>query len=98
LIAEEVANGHAYVKHVVEGEEFASLGVRTKQQYKDFVEAIVSNPATEKRYAVDGTTFYLDKTSKTIVIRGARGEATAFRPDFGGGVGWGFYTTRNIPK
>ena len=96
LVAEEVASGHAFTKHVVERGEFADLGIRTKEQFQSFIEEIVSNPATPKRYAADGTTFYLDDASKTVVIRGQRGEATAFRPDYG--VGWEFYLSTKVPK
>lgn len=86
-MAEEVASGHAFQKHVVERQEFADLGISTKSQFQSFVEGIVSNPAIERRQAVDGTVYYLDDSIKTIVVRGQRSEATAFRPDKGG-VGW----------
>ena len=97
LLAEEVASGHAFQKHVVERKEFADLGINTKNQFQSFVEKIVSNPAIERRQAVDGTVYYLDTSTKTIVIRGQRGEATAFRPDKGG-VGWDNYIKSQVPK
>jgi Pretoxin HINT domain len=96
LIGEEVASGHAFDKHVVEGGEFADLGVSTRQQYANFVEDIVDNPATPTRYASDGTTYYLDEPTQTIVIRGQRGEATAFRPEYG--VGWDNYLNTQVPR
>ena len=97
LLAEEVASGHAFQKHVVERQEFAVLGISTKSQFQSFLEKIVSNPAIERRQAVDGTVYYLDSATKTIVIRGQRGEATAFRPDKGG-VGWENYIESQVPK
>jgi hypothetical protein len=97
LLAEEVANGHAFQKHVVERREFADLGISTKDQFRGFVERIVSNPAVERRRAIDGTVYYLDGSTKTIVIRGQRGEATAFRPDKGG-VGWDNYIKTQVPQ
>ncbi|RGP52727.1 hypothetical protein ASB58_18235 [Pseudomonas abyssi] len=97
LLAEEVASGHAFQKHVVERQEFADLGISTKSQFQSFLEKIVSNPAIERRQAVDGTVYYLDSATKTIVIRGQRGEATAFRPDKGG-VGWENYIESQVPK
>ncbi|MEB0109677.1 hypothetical protein [Pseudomonas sp. MH9.3] len=81
LLAEEVANGHTFEKHVVERQEFADLGISTKSQFQSFVEKIVSNPEIERRQSIDGTTYYLDNSTKTIVISAQRGEATAFRPD-----------------
>jgi filamentous hemagglutinin len=80
----------------VERGEFAGLGIRTREQFQGFVADIVSNPATPKRYAADGTTFYIDDASRTVVIRGQGGEATAFRPDYG--VGWDFYLSTKVPK
>lgn len=96
-MAEEVASGHAFQKHVVERKEFADLGISTKSQFQSFVEKIVSNPEVELRQAVDGTVYYLNSSTKTIVIRGQRGEATAFRPDKGG-VGWENYIKLQVPK
>ncbi|WP_027912331.1 RHS repeat protein [Pseudomonas sp. URIL14HWK12:I7] len=98
LLAEEVANGHAFQKHVVERQEFADLGLSTKSQFQNFIEEIVSNPVIERRQSVDGTMYYLDSSTKTIVIRGQRGEATAFRPDQGGGIGWDNYIKSQVPK
>jgi hypothetical protein len=97
LLAEEVASGHAYQKHVIERREFADLGISTKNQFQDFIEKIVSDPAIDRRQSVDGTMYYLDNSTKTIVIRGQRGEATAFRPDQGG-VGWDNYIKSQVPK
>jgi hypothetical protein len=96
LIAEEVAQGHAFEKHVVERGEFSSLGIRTREQFQSHVEGIVNNPEIPKRYAVDGTTYYLDESTRTIVIQGQRGEATAFRPDYG--VGWDNYLELQVPR
>ncbi|MDO7836615.1 LysM domain-containing protein [Sphingobium sp. HBC34] len=95
LLAEEVANGHALAKHLAGG-EFAPLGIRTKAQFQNFVEKIVSNPATPTRCASDGTKYYLDETTRTIVISGSRGEVTAFRPDYG--VGWENYLNSQVPR
>ena len=90
-----MANGHALAKHVAD-REFVGLGIRTKPQFQDFIEGIVSNPETPTRYASDGTTYYLDEATRTVVIRGQRGEATAFRPDFG--IGWKNYLDLRVPQ
>lgn len=97
LLAEEVASRHAFQKHVVERQEFADLGISTKNQFQNFVENIVSKPAIDRRQSVDETMYYLDSSTKTIVIRGQRSEATAFRPDQGG-VGWDNYVKSQVPK
>ncbi|WP_448645064.1 hypothetical protein [Pseudomonas mediterranea] len=97
-MAEEVASGHAFQKHVVERQEFSDLGISTKSQFQSFIKNIVYNPAIERRQSVDGTMYYLDSSTKTIVIRGQRGEATAFGPDQKGGVGWDNYLKSQVPK
>ena len=53
LLAEEVASGHAFQKHVIDGKEFQNLGIFTRQQFQEFVESIVSNPSVEVRYATN---------------------------------------------
>ncbi|WP_244926206.1 hemagglutinin repeat-containing protein [Agrobacterium deltaense] len=96
LIGLEVASGHAFEKHLLGG-EFADLGITTRRQFQDFVEGIVSNPAVDRRYTKDGTVFYLDHKTRTVVISGQRGEATAFRPEFD--VGWDTYiNSSSVPK
>ena len=95
--SDEVTSGHAFTKHVLERKEFADLGIETKEQFFSFIENIVANPAVIRREASDGTMYYLDEATKTIVIRGQRGEATAFRPDQGG-IGWDNYIKTQVPK
>ncbi|QXC48837.1 hypothetical protein KHC17_01640 [Agrobacterium salinitolerans] len=74
--------------------EFAALGVKTRKQFQEFVEKIVSNLTVDRRYAKDGTVFYLDH--QTVVVRGQRGEARAYRLDFD--LGWEFYIENRVPK
>jgi hypothetical protein len=64
---------------------------------QNFIEDIVSNPAIDRRKSVDGTMCYLDNSTKTVVVRWQKGEATAFRPDQGG-VGWDNYVKSQVPK
>jgi hypothetical protein len=100
LAAEEIASGHAFDKHVLgigtqSGvNEFADLGIQTKQQFQSFIENLISN-ATDIRYAKDGTKFVIDHNTRTIIVISKRGESTAFRPDFG--VGWDKMMTSGIP-
>ncbi|PRA75753.1 hypothetical protein CQ054_22705, partial [Ochrobactrum sp. MYb29] len=99
LLAEEVASGHAFQKHVIDGKEFQNLGIFTRQQFQEFVESIVSNPSVEVRYATNGKKFYLDNSTNTIVIKNPSGEATAFRPDYGpNGIGWNNYLENQVPS
>jgi hypothetical protein len=98
LLAEEVKSGHGFHKHVHENREFENLGITTQEQYQDFVEDIVTNSATEVRYAANGKAFYLDMSTKTVVIKSPNGEATAFRPDYGAyGIGWDDFLDQQVP-
>jgi RHS repeat-associated protein len=96
LLGAEVAMGHAFGKHVVEGGEFAGLGIRTRAQFAEHVAKVVSDPS-DIRYAKDGRTFYLQESSSTVVVRNPNGgESTAFQPK-----NWGEYISglpiRNHP-
>ena len=93
LLGESVAKGHAFEKHVLVQGEFAGLGIRTRAQFAAFIEAIVQNPGTEVRYARDGTMYFLDDSTRTIVIAGERGEPTAFRPRR-----WFEYLSTQVPS
>ncbi len=94
-----MASGYGFQKHVIEGKEFENLGVSTKQDYQSFVEELVVNPATEVRYAANGKLFYLDNSTKTVVIKSPNGEATAFRPDYGpNGIGWDDFLDQQVPN
>lgn len=80
LTAEEIAQGHAYDKHVVQGREFEDLGITERYQFQDHVEYVINNPS-DVRYYTDGRTVYLDAETRTVVIRNpGAGESTAFRP------------------
>jgi hypothetical protein len=98
LLAEEISSGHGFLKHAHENREFEGLGITTQEQYQSFVEDIVSNSATEVRYAANGKVFYLDRSTNTVVIKSPNGEATAFRPDFGiNGIGWDDFLDQQVP-
>lgn len=78
LTAQEIANGHAFEKHVLKQGEFP--GIRTRQQFQNHVEDVLSNPSG-MRYYKDGRTVYLQESSSTVVIRNSgSGESTAFQP------------------
>ncbi|WP_282808184.1 hypothetical protein [Hafnia alvei] len=92
LSAQEIANGHAFEKHVLQRGEFDTLGIKTRNQFAQHVENVINNP-TDVRYYSDGRVAYLDSTTRTVVIRNpSKGESTAFRPDYG--IGWDNYIKR----
>ncbi|OCG40160.1 hypothetical protein A9G29_01065 [Gilliamella sp. Fer2-1] len=92
LASQEIANGHAFDKHVLQRGEFNSLGIRTREQFRQHVEKVINNP-TDVRYYSDGRVVYLDSNIRIIVIRNpGKGESTAFRPDYD--IGWDNYIKR----
>ena len=87
LIAEEVAAGHSFEKHVLgvhnpSGTEFAGLGIRTRAQFADHLEAVL-NSATNQGTLRLGRTYFYEKSSNTVVIRNPKAidGGTAFRID-----------------
>ncbi|OCG61497.1 RHS repeat-associated core domain-containing protein [Gilliamella sp. Fer4-1] len=92
LASQEIANGHAFDKHVLQRGEFNSLGIRTREQFRQHVEKVINNP-TDVRYYSDGRVVYLDSNIRIIVIRNpGKGESTAFRSDYD--IGWDNYIKR----
>lgn len=91
LVAEEIARGHAFEKHVLTQGEFAGLGIRTEKQFAEHIENVVNNPSSV-RYYRDGRIVYLQESTRTVVVRNPNAEGTAFRPD-----DWNDYVSR-LPK
>ncbi|MBI5569326.1 MAG: hypothetical protein HY914_05210 [Desulfomonile tiedjei] len=81
-IAERIAHGHAYRKHVVKKREFPEVADRT--QFRDLILKILSKP-TEWKPPQGGRSAYWDKETGTFVIRDPSHPdgGTAFRPDAG---------------
>ena len=92
LASQEIANGHAFDKHVLQWGEFNSLNIRTRAQFQQHVENVINN-SKDVRYYSDGRVAYLDSNTRTVVIRNpGKGESTAFRPDYD--IGWDNYIKR----
>ena len=68
LATEEIAKGHAFEKHVVDQMEFRGLGIRTRKQYEQHVDHVLSE-YTGARYYRDGRVAYLHEPTGTVVIR-----------------------------
>lgn len=84
LAAEEIAGGHAFKKHVVDGQEFAEFGIKTRQEFSQHIEGILGQPSAQKELA-RGRHAYWDDASGTVVIRSGDHPdgGTAFRPKTG---------------
>lgn len=81
LTGKEIADGHAFEKHVIEQNEFADLGIKTKEQFAQHIENVVKNPTSLKELS-GGRAAYWDQSTGTVVIRNPKpGDGgTAFRP------------------
>jgi hypothetical protein len=91
LTAQEIANGHAFEKHVIKKGEFP--GIKTRQEFQEHIEDVLDSPS-DIRYYKDGRVAYLQESSGTVVIRNPGfGESTAFRPD-----NWNKYISDILPS
>lgn len=86
LAAREIADGHAFGKHVVARGEFP--GVRTRTEFASVIEGVISDP-THVRHLGRGRTAYWK--NGVIVIRNpaAADGGTAFAPEAGIAYFWG---------
>ena len=80
-IGRDIADGHAFEKHVLEQNEYADLGIKTKEQFAQHIENVVKNPTSTKELT-NGRSAYWAKSSGTVVIRNPKAAdgGTAFRP------------------
>ena len=79
-IAQQIANGHAFEKHVLQRGEFAGLGIRTVDQFSAHIEAVMDKGL--KKQLQRNRTAYWDESTRTVVIRDANSVdgGTAFQP------------------
>ena len=78
--AEQIAKGHAFVKHVVERGEFP--GIRTREQFAEVIERTMSK-AEYVRGLSNGRTAYWKDGVVVIRHRAATDGGTAFVPQRG---------------
>jgi hypothetical protein len=92
LLLDEIVD-HSYNKHVIEQKEFVDLGIKTKDEFKKFVNQVIENPS-DIRYYKDGRIVYLQESTHTVVIKnGISGPSTAFRPE-----NWDNFLNTKIPS
>ena len=82
--AQQIAGGHAFDKHVLEQAEFGGLGIRTRDQFADLIDDVMSNP-THSGQLRNGRSYSYDETRNVLVIRDPNtvDGGTAFRPTDG---------------
>ena len=81
LIAQEMAGGHAFEKHVLGKGEFPGW-IRTRNQLSQHVEAILNDPTTKMRELIKHRTAYWHQRSSTVIVRNpsASDGGTVFQP------------------
>jgi filamentous hemagglutinin len=77
--SQEIANGHAFEKHVLQKMEFGSF---TKEQFRSHIENCLNNYSS-MRYLERNRTAYWHASSNTVIIRDSSriDGGTAFKPD-----------------
>lgn len=80
--AVDIANGHAYDKHILNKNEFPGYEFRTRSQFADFIDSIISKP-TQSGQLTGGRAYYYDAGSDAIVITNPKAPdgGTVFRID-----------------
>ncbi|MCD6040374.1 MAG: hypothetical protein K0R24_1663 [Gammaproteobacteria bacterium] len=81
-IAERIANGHAFDKHVIKQGEFP--GINSQEEFADYIQNVMDNPSSTRTLS-NGRTAYWDEGSGTVVIHNpiAQDAGTAFKPTGG---------------
>ena len=85
-VASKIAKGHAFEKHLMNGKEFEQFGIRSQQQFADFVGGIMKNASgADVKQLSKGRTAYWDTKTGTAVIHDPMhvDAGTAFRPAAG---------------
>jgi hypothetical protein len=82
-VAEKIAKGHAWGKHVVKKGEFDGI-VSDEKEFKELVERIISKPS-ESKSLENGRTAYWDDATGSVVIANPNDKdgGTCFRPGSG---------------
>lgn len=52
--AVDIANGHAYDKHILNKNEFPGYEFRTRSQFADFIDSIISKPTQSGQLTGEG--------------------------------------------
>jgi hypothetical protein len=83
VIAEQIARGHAYTKHVVERDDFPEI--KSREEFAELIGGIMIDPLSITKQLRDGRQAFWNELSGTVVILDLMAEdgGTAYRPDCG---------------
>jgi hypothetical protein len=88
-VAQQIAKGHAWQDHVLDGNEFMSYGFESQEQFGNFIHNIMTDPDSETRILNNGRMAWWDVDSETIVLYnpGDADLGTAYLGEYGGFLG-----------
>lgn len=81
-IAERIANGHSFDKHVLDTNEFAGHGIRTRVQFEALVLDVITNPEVSKPLQNERVAYWKDGVF-VVYNPHSRDLGTAFMPPEG---------------
>lgn len=82
-IAEQIAKGHAYTKHVEKGSDFPEI--KSRAEFAELIAEVMIDPSSRARPLREGRQAFWSERHRMIVILDFFSEdgGTAYRPDSG---------------
>lgn len=82
-IAEEIAKGHAYTKHVDKGSDFPEI--KSREEFAELIAEVITDRSSLARQLRAGRQAFWSERHRTVVILDVLSEdgGTAYRPDSG---------------
>ncbi|CUX54353.1 Filamentous hemagglutinin [Agrobacterium deltaense Zutra 3/1] len=84
IISKQIADGHAFQKHILEKGELAGMGIRTRAQLADFISETMRKPSDVKALGGGRTAYWNDDYQSVIIHNPKAGDGgTIFQPKNG---------------
>ena len=84
IVSKQIADGHAFQKHILEKGELAGMGIRTRAQLADFIGETMRQPSDVKALGGGRTAYWNDEYQSVIIHNPKAGDGgTIFQPKNG---------------
>ncbi|MFB4374711.1 hemagglutinin repeat-containing protein [Agrobacterium sp. CR_3] len=84
IVSKQIADGHAFQKHILEKGELAGMGIRTRAQLADFISETMRKPSDVKALGGGRTAYWNDEYQSVIIHNPKAGDGgTIFQPKNG---------------
>lgn len=84
IVSKQIADGHAFQKHILEKGELAGMGIRTRAQLTDFISETMRKPSDVKALGGGRTAYWNDEYQSVIIHNPKAGDGgTIFQPKNG---------------